>query len=73
MRRLLSGNLQVAYLGGVVLAGLVIPLALIAYALSDSAGSNAAMAAGIAGVLILAGNWLSKHTVIRAGTYASLF
>lgn len=73
VRRLLSGNLQVAYLGGVMLAGLVIPLALIAYALSDSAGSNAAMAAGIAGVLILAGNWLSKHTVIRAGTYASLF
>ncbi len=72
VRRLLSGNLQVAYLGGVMLAGLVIPLALITYALSAS-GSNASMAAGVAGALILVGNWLSKHTVIRAGTYASLF
>ena len=27
----------------------------------------------VAGALILVGNWLSKHTVIRAGTYAPLF
>ena len=26
----------------------------------------------VAGVLIVVGNWLSKHTVIRAGAYAPL-
>ena len=68
-KRLLSGDLQLAYLGGVIAVGLVIPLALVAYALQSS-GSNVTTAAAVAGVLVLAGNWLSKFTVIRAGTYA---
>ena len=72
VRRLLAGNLQLAYLGGVMVAGLIVPLALIVYAMSAT-GSNATLAAAIAGVLVLVGNWLSKYTVIRAGTYASLF
>jgi hypothetical protein len=32
----------------------------------------ATSAAAVAGVLIVIGNWLSKHTVIRAGAYAPL-
>lgn len=72
VRRLLSGNLQLAYLGGVMVAGLIVPLALIVYAMSAT-GTNATVAAAVAGVLILVGNWLSKFTVIRAGTYAPLF
>lgn len=72
VKRLVSGDLQLAYLGGVMLAGLIVPLALIMYAMSAD-GSNAALAAAAAGVLVLVGNWLSKFTVIRAGTYASLF
>ena len=71
-RRLLSGDLQMAYLGGVLVAGLVVPLALIALAMNGS-GSTATTAGAVAGALILVGNWLSKHTVIRAGTYAPLF
>jgi formate-dependent nitrite reductase membrane component NrfD len=71
VKRLLGGDLQLAYLGGVMLVGLIVPLALIAYALV--ADANVTLAAAAAGVLILVGNWLSKHTVIRAGTYASLF
>ena len=72
VRRLVSGNLQLAYLGGVIAVGLVIPLILVAYALSTT-GANALMAGAVAGVLVVVGNWLSKVTVIRAGTYASLF
>jgi pimeloyl-ACP methyl ester carboxylesterase len=72
VKRLLTGNLQLAYLGGVLVAGLIIPLALIVYAM-QATGTNATMAAAIAGILVLVGNWLSKFTVIRAGTYAPLF
>lgn len=72
VKRLLSGDLQVAFLGGVMIAGLVVPLALIAFAMSAT-GGTATTAAALAGALILVGNWLSKHTVIRAGTYAPLF
>jgi len=72
VRRLVSGDLQLVYLGGVILAGLVAPLALVAYALSVGSGSTATMAAAAAGVLIVVGNWLSKHAVIRAGAYAPL-
>ena len=71
VRRLLSGNLQLAYLGGVLAVGLVVPLALIVYAMSAT-GSNATTAAALAGALVLVGNWLSKFTVIRAGTYAPI-
>jgi formate-dependent nitrite reductase membrane component NrfD len=72
VKRLLSGNLQAAYLGGVMIAGLVVPLALIGWAMSAT-GNAGTTAAALAGALILVGNWLSKHTVIRAGTYAPLF
>jgi formate-dependent nitrite reductase membrane component NrfD len=71
-RRLVQGNLQLAYLGGVLIAGLVVPAALAAFALSSGAGNSATTAAALAGVLVLAGNWLSKFTVIRAGTYAAI-
>jgi hypothetical protein len=72
VRRLVSGDLQLIYLGGVVVAGLIVPLALVAYALSAGGGPNATLAGAVAGVLIVVGNWLSKHTVIRAGAYAPL-
>jgi formate-dependent nitrite reductase membrane component NrfD len=72
VRRLLSGDLQLAYLGGVIVVGIIVPLALVAYGLQAGSGSLVTTAAAIAGVLILIGNWLSKHTVIRAGAYAPL-
>jgi hypothetical protein len=54
-------------------AGLIVPLALVAYALSAGSGATATTAGAVAGVLIVLANWLSKHTVIRAGAYAPLF
>jgi formate-dependent nitrite reductase membrane component NrfD len=72
VRRLVSGDLQLVYLAGVILAGIVVPLALVAYALVVGSGAMVTTAAAVAGVLILVGNWLSKHAVIRAGAYAPL-
>jgi formate-dependent nitrite reductase membrane component NrfD len=72
VRRLVAGDLQLVYLGGVILAGLIVPLALVAYALLAGSGAMVTSAAAVAGVLILIGNWLSKHAVIRAGAYAPL-
>jgi polysulfide reductase chain C len=71
VERLVTGNLQLVYLGGTLAAGLIAPLALVAYALA-AGGTTAVTAGAIAGVLIVVGNWLSKHTVIRAGTYAPI-
>jgi hypothetical protein len=70
--RLVRGDLQLVYLGGVIVAGLIVPLALVAYALVAGSGSAVTAAAAVAGVLIVVGNWLSKHAVIRAGAYAPL-
>ena len=72
VRRLVAGDLQLVYLGGVIVAGLIVPLALVAYALVADPGSIAITVAAVAGVLIVVANWLSKHTVIRAGAYAPL-
>jgi formate-dependent nitrite reductase membrane component NrfD len=72
VRRLVAGDLQLVYLGGVILAGTIVPLALVAYGLVAGPGGMATSAAAVAGVLIVIGNWLSKHTVIRAGAYAPL-
>jgi formate-dependent nitrite reductase membrane component NrfD len=71
VRRLVSGDLQLVYLGGVIVAGLIVPLALVAWALAAE-GATVATAGTVAGVLIVIGNWLSKHAVIRAGAYAPL-
>jgi formate-dependent nitrite reductase membrane component NrfD len=72
VRRLVAGDLSLVYLGGVIVAGLIVPLALVAYALSAGSGATATTAGAVAGVLIVLANWLSKHTVIRAGAYAPL-
>jgi formate-dependent nitrite reductase membrane component NrfD len=72
VRRLVAGDLQLVYLGGVILAGTIVPLALVAYGLVAGPAGMATTAAAVAGVLIVIGNWLSKHTVIRAGAYAPL-
>jgi formate-dependent nitrite reductase membrane component NrfD len=72
VQRLVRGDLQLVYLGGVIVLGTIVPLALVGYGLSAGSGTLVTTGAAVAGVLLLVGNWLSKHAVIRAGAYAPL-
>jgi tetrathionate reductase subunit C len=63
---LITGRWSLAFVGGVLGLGLVVPAAMTLLAPNPEAGAGGALAA----VLFLAGNWLSKYTVLKAGKYA---
>ena len=64
--RLVRGPLAGYFIGGVLLLGLVVPIVL----MSTTTGRSWLV---IAAILLLAGNWLSKHAVLKAGVYAPIF
>jgi formate-dependent nitrite reductase membrane component NrfD len=66
VERLLKGELQAIFVWGAVFVGLVVPAVL---GLFGYLGAGPFMLAA-AGLAVLVGNWLSKLSVIRAGTYA---
>jgi formate-dependent nitrite reductase membrane component NrfD len=66
--RLLKGELQIPFVWGTLLAGLLLPLLLGIYA--SLAASPAPILLAVSALLTLPGNWLSKYTVIKAGSYA---
>jgi len=65
-KELISGRWGLHFVGGVLILGLIVPTVLILLAPNPEGGAGAALAA----VLFLAGNWLSKYTVLKAGKYA---
>ncbi|MFN8455740.1 MAG: NrfD/PsrC family molybdoenzyme membrane anchor subunit [Anaerolineae bacterium] len=62
---LMRGQLAGYFLGGVLLLGLIVPITLL---LVTSGGWLM-----VAAVLFLAGNWLSKYTILKVGLYAPIF
>ncbi len=58
------------FLCGGLLLGLVVPGLILALHLARGLGLGLL---ALAGVLLLAGNFLSKYAVIKAGYYASLY
>ncbi len=62
-QELISGRFGLHFIGGVLVLGLIVPAAVILIAPGGAAGALAA-------VLFLAGNWLSKYAVLKAGKYA---
>lgn len=66
--RLLKGELHVPFVWGTLIAGLLLPLLLGLY--GAFAASPAPGLLAISALLTLPGNWLSKYTVIKAGSYA---
>jgi tetrathionate reductase subunit C len=68
VQRLKSGDLRPMFLYGALLLGLLVPAVLAMWGGLAPSPISAVLAA--AGLVVLVGNWLSKLSVIRAGTYA---
>ncbi|MBI2916799.1 MAG: polysulfide reductase NrfD [Chloroflexi bacterium] len=70
IQQLTKGDLSLPFLGGVILAGLVAPLAIftILY-LGDVSLASASVAAAIAGILLIVGGVSLRHSLLRAGVY----
>ncbi|MDR7540010.1 MAG: NrfD/PsrC family molybdoenzyme membrane anchor subunit [Armatimonadota bacterium] len=70
VQRLLGGELQPAFVYGTLVLGLLAPAALGLWGgLASTAGSASTILAA-AGLVAVVGNWFSKFSVIKAGTYA---
>lgn len=63
-RELITGRLRSYFVGGVLILGLALPLVL------TLTWPQSVVGAFLAAVLLLAGNWLSKYSVLKAGKYA---
>ncbi|MFQ5693748.1 MAG: NrfD/PsrC family molybdoenzyme membrane anchor subunit [Nitrospinota bacterium] len=72
LRALLRGSLAPVFLAGVAGVGLIAPLALGLVALNGAGGAAGGAALAAMGVFLLAGNFCSKLSVIRAGRFAPL-
>ncbi|MFQ5826747.1 MAG: NrfD/PsrC family molybdoenzyme membrane anchor subunit [Dehalococcoidia bacterium] len=70
VKRLIKGELRVPFVWGMLLGGLFLPLLLGLYGSLWSKPAPDLFFLALAGVITLPGNWLSKYTVIKAGTYA---
>ncbi len=68
--KVMKGSLAPHFLWGNLVLGLLVPVLILALHL---ASELAAGVLALAGVLLLAGNFLSKYAVIKAGYYASLY
>lgn len=70
VRMLLAGSLRWAFLGGVVVVGLIVPLALAAYTRVSGIDVSVAVAVlAVVGVLELFGGLLFRYSLLRAGVY----
>lgn len=70
VNRLVKGDLRVLFVWGTIIGGVLLPLLLALYgSIWVNPGPNLFLLA-MSGVITIPGNWLSKHAVIRAGTYA---
>ncbi|MFQ5850610.1 MAG: NrfD/PsrC family molybdoenzyme membrane anchor subunit [Candidatus Binatia bacterium] len=70
VNRLIRGELRVPFVWGTLLGGLLLPLLLGLYGSFWASPGADLFYLALAGVVTLPGNWLSKYTVITAGTYA---
>ncbi|MFC1815756.1 NrfD/PsrC family molybdoenzyme membrane anchor subunit [Thermodesulfobacteriota bacterium] len=61
------------FIVGVIIVGLMMPLALLSYGFAVSAVSILSIAAGTAGILLLIGGILLRYTIIRAAVYLPLY
>ncbi len=68
--RLLRGELRPAFLWGTLVLGLGLPALLSVWGVAAAQALDPRVPLALAGVVAVAGNWFSKYTVIRAGTYA---
>ncbi len=68
--RLLRGELRGAFLWGTIAVGLGLPALLAIWAGVAAQSLDPRVLLAVAGLVAVAGNWFSKYTVIRAGTYA---
>jgi tetrathionate reductase subunit C len=68
--RLIRGDLHAPFVWGTLVVGLAVPLLLGLYGLKASNPGPDLTYLAAASAIALGGNWLSKHTVIRAGAYA---
>ncbi|MFC1918329.1 hypothetical protein ACFLXH_06750, partial [Chloroflexota bacterium] len=62
-----------AFIVGVLILGMGIPVVLLIYSLFVNDLSVLALLAGINGLLILLGGFLQRYSVVRAGTYLPLY
>ncbi len=69
---LVRSTAAVPFLGGVVVAGLIVPLALTGKTVAGQQAGVAVHSLVLAGVLRLAGDYLFRHLVIRTGYYDPL-
>ena len=72
MRMLTRGRFALAFVGGVVIAGLLLPLALTGGLLWQARAEVALASLILAGILRLFGDYLFRYLMIRVGLYDSL-
>jgi tetrathionate reductase subunit C len=72
VQRLMKEDLSLFFVWGTMVGGTVLPLLLVVNGAATENGSAQVFLLAAAGAMILAGNWLSKYTVIKAGMYAPL-
>ncbi|MBI4332588.1 MAG: polysulfide reductase NrfD, partial [Chloroflexi bacterium] len=73
-RLMIKGNLAPLFIGGVAVAGLVVPLLLTIFAYSaglDPAAASAILVVG--GVLELGGGLMFRYTLLQAGVYNPIY
>jgi tetrathionate reductase subunit C len=73
VQRLMKEDLSLPFIWGTLVAGTLLPIALVVNGaiLADSASAQLGFLAA-AGAITLPGNWLSKYAIIKAGMYAPL-
>lgn len=69
VRMLIKGSLSRTFIGGVIVAGIIVPMLLLSLAYY-STGPVEYFTLAICGVLILAGGFLLRHSIMKAGIYA---
>lgn len=70
VQRLVKGDLRLPFLWGTIALGLLVPVVLILSITVLGRPESNLVYLALAGLITLPGNWLSKYSVIRAGTYA---
>jgi formate-dependent nitrite reductase membrane component NrfD len=69
MRQLVSGRISLAFYGGTIAVGIVVPLALGAASL---VGGTALLLLGVIGGASLVGDFYVRYSIVKAGLYVPL-
>lgn len=72
VNRLINGDLRLVFVWGTLIGGLFLSLLLALYGSFWAKPSPNIFLLALSGLLTLPGNWLSKYSIIKAGTYAPL-